>query len=373
MNCGILLQFIFLNKIYMKKNIQIIFCSCLGMMFLLMFGCKKQELAVESPPNVIDLSIKGTTLTDTLEFLKDGKVIGQTTKSNGDLNVKVIVKGEGAELQIRSKGKEAILSKRMISAAEKLQNITYYFDGDKIFSKVVALSIKGYSGAEELEFVMDGQVLESGSDVINSVLSIGIEADQKRTLQIRKKGTTVPLMDKEIIGAQSAASLTFFYDGTKIFDKIDLAVPTNPANMIVNASFTNKVGVFLGPIDLIFYKGASTGMRPFEFTATTLRIELPADGSFSKNIELPPLPDSGAPNLNVYSFRIVKRGTLTELPYDMTNEFPPSRPESGFFAGNITFTAGGAAVFILGDQIIPDDWDGTIIRPTMKDIAPYFK
>lgn len=356
----------------MKKNIQIIFCSLLGVLLLLTFSCKKQELAVENPPNVIDLVIQGTTLTDTLEFLKDGKIIGKTDSQHGGFNVKVLVPGPEAELEIRRKGQQEILSKRTISGQQKLQNIEYYFDGDKIFSKVISLTVKGYSGANELEFVIDGKVLSSGNNIINSVLNIGAEANQKRELQVRKKGTITPLMIKEITGGQADASLIFFYDGTKIFDKIDLAVPANPVNMIVNASFTNKVGVFQGPVDLVFYKGQSF-MEPYQFEATTLRIELPADGSFSKNIELPPLPESGTPYKNVYTFRVVKRGTLTELPYDMTNEFPPSRPESGFFSGNISFTAGGAAIFVIGDEIIPDDWDGTIIRPNMIDIAPYFK
>jgi hypothetical protein len=357
----------------MKKNIQITFCACLGIILLLMFSCKKQELAVENPPNVIDLVIKGTTLTDTLEFLKDGKVIGQTDSQHGDLNVKVLVQGPDAELKIRRKGQSAILNKRTISAEQKLQNIEYYFDGDKIFSKVISLSIKGYSGADELEFVIDGKVLSSGSNIINSVLNIGAEANQKRELQIRKKGTTVTLMSKEITSEQATIALAFYYDGTKMYDKIDLAVPVNPANMMVNASFATKLDIFRGPVDLIFYTGKSIGMEAYQFSPTTLRIELPADGSFSKNIELPPLPDSGTSNKNVYSFRVVKRGTLTERPYDMTNEFPPSRPESGFYSGNVTFTAGGTAVFILSDMKIPDDWDGTNARPTMTDIAPYFK
>lgn len=357
----------------MKKNIQIIFCSCLGVLLLLMFSCKKQELAVENPPNVIDLAIKGTTLTDTLEFLKDGKVIGQTDSQHGSLNVKVLVQGSEAELKIRRKGQQEILSKRTISAEQKLQNIEYYFDGDKIFSKEASLNIKGYSSGGELEFVIGDKVLGSGAEVINSVLTVGIEAGQKRELQIRKKGTITPLMSKEISSEKPIVALAFYYDGTKMYDKIDLAVPVNPANMMVNVSFTSKLDILSGPVDLVFYTGKSAGMEPYQFSPTMLRIELPADGTFSKNIELPALPESGTLDKNVYTFRVVKRGTLTELPYDMTNEYPPSRLESGFYSGNITFTAGGTAIFIVSDMKLPDDWDGTIVRPTMTDIAPYFK
>lgn len=353
----------------MKKNIQIIFCF--GVVLLLMFSCKKQELAVESPPNVIDLFVKGTTLTDTLEFLKDGKVIGQTEKAHGEFNVKVLVTDAGAELKIRRKGMQEILGTRTISAKEKVQNIAYYFDGDKIFSKEVILNIKGYSVADEIEFVMDNKVLVSKSGVINAKLSIGIEGNQKRELQIRKKGTTVSLMNKEITPEQSAAPLVLFYDGTKIYDKIDLAIPVNPTNMIVNASFTNKVGTYNGPVDLIFYTGRSLTPRE-EFTPTTLRLELPADGSFSKNIELPPLPESGTFNKHVYSFRIVKRGTLDQLPYDMTNELQPVL-ESSFSYSDVLFTAGGAAILSITDYKVVDDWDGTKILPNMIDIAPYFK
>jgi len=355
----------------MKKNIQIIFCSCFGIIFLLMFSCKKQEIATEPPPNVIELLIKGTTLTDTLEFLKDGKVLGQTDLDHGEFSAKVVVGNGGAELKIRRKGQQAILDTRTISENQSVQNIEYYFDGDKVFSKEVILNVKGYSVADEIEFVMDNKVLISKIGVINEKLSIGIEANQKRELQIRKKGTTTSLMNKEITSEQTAAPLVLFYDGTKIYDKIDLATPVNPVNMIVNASFTNKVGVYHGPVDLIFYTGRSITPRE-EFIATTIRIELPADGSFSKNVELPPLPESGTFNKHVYSFRIVKRGTLDELPYDMTNELQPAL-ESSFSYSDVKFTAGGTAILSIKDSKVVDDWDGTKIIPVMTDIAPYFK
>lgn len=355
----------------MKKHAKITFYSCLGIILFLAFSCKKQELAVENPPNVIDLFVNGTTLTDTLEFLKDGKIIGQTENVHGGFNVKVLVKDDGAELKIRRKGQQEILGTRMISPKEKIQNVTYYFDGNKIFTKEVFLNIKGYSGADEIEFVIDNKVLVSGSGVINTRLGIGIEANQKRELQIRKKGTTTALMSKEITTEQTAAPLVFFYDGIKIHDKIDLAIPVNPANMIVNASFTNKVGVYQGPVDLIFYKGQVLTPRD-QFTPTTLRLELPADGSFSKNIELPPLPESGDFNKWVYTYRIVKRGTLTDLPYNTINEFQPVSPTS-FYNGDLSFTAGGTSIFSIWDYKIVDDWDGTFFLPNMVDIAPYFK
>lgn len=353
----------------MKLNIKLIFYSCIALICLSVFGCKKQELAVQDPPNVIELSITGTTLTDTLEFLKDGKVIGQTYSEHGNLNVKVLVQGPDTELKIRRKGQQEILSKRTISAKQKQQNIAYYFDGDKMYTDFTQVNVKGFAQGE-VEFVVEGKVVGSGNAREFPVLNIGVDAGQVRELQVRKKGTTVSLISKEIKAGVSVVNLVFYFDGEKVFEKIDTGVPANPANMIVIGSFTSKLSIFRGPADLVLYI-MDLGQQSYQSTATTMRIELPEDGSFSKAIEIPPLP---ANQFKYYTYRIVKRGTQDELPYDLTNEIFPMLPITGFSSDVLSFTPGGSAILTITNSKEYDDWDGgTAIYTRVFDIAPYFK
>lgn len=361
----------------MKKNIQ--FTFCFAVILFLMFSCKKQELAVAKPPKVVSLLIKGFTVTDTLEFVKDGKLIAKTSTNNGDfrMEAKILVTDGGAEIQIRRKGHTEILERKTILADLAQQNIDCYFDGDKVYNNSVTLKIKGYALADVLEFVLDGKVIGSGTGNQFPDLSIGVNGDQTRQLQIRKKDGTVNLLTKDILAGQATQSMSFFYDGTKVFDKIDLTAPTNPANMAVNASFTSKVNVFDGPVDVVFYQG-KLGQNTYEFTATEIRFELPADGTFSKNIELPPLPESGTTIKNVYSFKLVKRGTNNDLPYNLTNELKPIRPESGFCGSTLVFTGGGSAVLVLSDDkkvktTGAPSGKGTTFVTNVTDIAQFFK
>ncbi|TKC62552.1 hypothetical protein FBD94_10090 [Pedobacter hiemivivus] len=353
----------------MKLNIKFIFYSCLGLLWLSIFSCKKLELAESDPPNVIDLFVKGTTLTDTLEFLKDGKVIGQTYSEHGEFNVKVVMEDVSAELKIRRKGQQEILSKRTISAEQKQQNIIYYFDGEKMYADFVTVNVKGFAQGE-VEFTVDDRVVGSGSGKDFPVINIGVDAGQTRLLQVRKKGTTESLMNKEVKAGSSAIPWVFYFDGEKIFDKIDAGLPANPVNMLLTASFTSKLNIFRGPADLVIYEGRRSGL-PYQSTATTFRIELPEDGTFSKSIEIPPFPEGA---FKAYVFRIVKRGTLTELPYDVTNEILPMLPSTGFSGGSLSFTPGGAAILTISDVKEYDDWDGgTWIYFRHIDIASYFK
>ncbi|MCW3464811.1 hypothetical protein [Chitinophaga nivalis] len=356
----------------MKTNIQSILRTCFGLCWLFLFSCKKGELAVANPPKIVNLVVQGYALTDTLEFLKAGKVIGQTDREHSDFERNVLVQETGDTLLIRKKGQSKILDTRIISPLLNKQAIRYYFDSEKIYPDFVTLPVKGFAQADTLEFVAADKVIGQGIGAEFPLLYIGLDATQKQVLQIRKKGTTTALIHKEITTDMAASPLVFYYDGAKIFDKITVTKPANPANMTVIASFTNKVGVYQGPIDLIFYKGKLL-TSPHASEPTTMRFELPADGSFSKMIELPALPPTETFNKNAYTFRIVKRGTLTDLPYDMTNEYGPSRPESGFLGFYMTFNPGEAAILVVTDQKIPDDWDGTIIRPHMEDIGPNFK
>lgn len=362
----------------MNLNIKLIFYSCLSLLWLSAFSCKKLELAESDPPNVIDLFVKGTTLTDTLEFLKDGKVIGQTDLEHGGFNVKVVMAEDvSAVLKIRRKGYTETLETRTIDAHIKTQNITYYFDGEKMYADYVVVNVKGFAQGE-VEFVIDDKVLGfvsgafgPGSGKEPPVINIGVDAGQTRQLQVRKKGTTKSLMNKEVKAGATVIPWIFYFDGEKVFDKIDAGLPANPANMVVMASFTSKLSIFRGPADLVFYE-LEQGKPTYESTATTMRIELPVDGTFSKSIEIPPLQQTDRTKL--YVIRIVKRGTLTELPYDVTNEILPMLPITGFSGDGLSFTPGESTILNISDSKEYDDWDGgTVIYTRMINIAPYFK
>ena len=358
----------------MNSNIKFIFYAGLGLLCLSTFSCKKLELAVPEPPNIINLTLTGVTLTDTLEFVKDGKVIGHTKSGRANQDVVtelVMVKGGSAEIQIRLKGHTEILGTRSIDGTAKRQELTYYFDGKKMYADFVSVKAKGFAQGD-IEFVVDDKVVGSGNGKDFTEVNIGVDANQTRQLQVRKKGSTAVLLNREVKYGAASTPLVFYFDGEKIFDRIDAGLPANPANMLIIASFTNKVGVYRGPVDLIFYKGKLWD-ESYKTTATTMRIELPADGSFSKGIELPPLPETESLNKNVYTFRIVKRGTLDELPYDTTNEFQPIMPESGFEGQKIVFAPGANGIFVITDIKYTDDWDGTMIRPFSMDIASYFR
>lgn len=356
----------------MNFNIKSIFYASLSLFLLSAYSCKKLALAESDPPNVINLSISGVTLTDTLEFLRNGKVIGQTravVATQDVFDVKIAVDEPTTVLQIRRKGYTEILGTHTIDASVKTQNITYYFDGEKMYADFVAVKVKGFAQGE-VEFVIDDQVVGSGNGREFPVINVGVDAGQARQLHVRKKGTTASLMNKEVKAGATAIPLVFYFDGERVFDKINAGLPANPANMTVIASFTSKLDIFRGPADLILYE-LNQGSPSHESTATIMRIELPEDGSFSKSIEVPPLPENSFKN---YTFRIVKRGTLTELPYDLTNEILPMLPITGFSGDLLSFKPGGSAILIVGNSKEYDDWDGgTAIYTRVFDIAEYFK
>lgn len=363
----------------MKKNIQIIFSAGLCLALLCIFGCKKQELATANPPKIVNLKIKGKTVNDTLEFVKNGKVVAKTNTANGDFEfeTKVTVEDGGAMLQIRQKGHTEPLATRQLTSSPFDQEVLCYYDGENVYNNSVTLKTKGYSIGSTLEFVIDNKVVASGTGNAFPVLNIGVETGKNRQLQIRKKDDTAILLTKEILAGQPVQTLSFFYDGTRMFDKLDFATPANPANMVVSASFNSTLPVFNGPADLVLYQG-KLGQNTNLFTVTDIRFELPADGSFSANIELPALPETGTAIKNVYSFKLVKRGTVNDLPYNTSNELQPIRPESGFFNGTLTFTPGGAAILVISDQKTVKTTGapssrGTTFGTLTTDIAPFFR
>jgi hypothetical protein len=311
---------------FFRFNKTYLLLASITILLLLMFSCKKQEKVAADPPKVINLQIEGSTVNDTLEFVKNGRVIGQSPRANGDFTIDIMITLDQpeAELQIRKKGQSDIIGTRKIVANKFNQTIRCYYDGVTAYDETVVLKIKGYSAVAVLEVVMDGRVIAEGNNYISpEQINIGFEPEQKHLIQIRKKGDNAILLAREISPEEAKKPIKYYYDGFTLRESINFPVPENPANMLFTAKFTSIVNVYNGPLDILFFNGTST--KPYEHTATNIRVEIPTDGTFSKAIEIPPV----AAGLK-YSYKLVKRGTLNDLPYILTNELMPIKPESGY-------------------------------------------
>lgn len=357
----------------MKKNIQNILFIAISIAFLGFQGCKKQELAEPKAVKIVNLQIRGSKgKTDTLEFVKGNNVIAQASNDDDRFNlpgIKVSVEDDNSSLIVRLKGHNEILATRKISADHYDQIINCYYDGEKVYGNSVNLKISGYASSGILSVFLDGRLLASGTGTeLSSTISLGVDDGKNRQIQVKKQGETAVLLTKEILSDQINQSLAFYYDGTTIFDKIDIGQPVNPANMLLSVKFNSKVSVYQGPADMVVLK-EKAGV----YTPTSLRIELGADGSFSKAVELPSLSAEAGTN---YFIKIVKRGTNDELPYDLTNSTKPTKPESG--RKLVTFIPGGSSILVITDEKVettigPATRRGTVINMIVADIAQYFK
>jgi hypothetical protein len=356
-------------KQLLKTN-QITLTVVIAMISFLLFSCKKQEKVVPDPPHIIKLEIKGSTVNDTLEFVKNGKVIAESGKSVGQfgMNLTLTMDQPEVEIQIRKKGQTDILATRKIVADQFEQVLRCYYDGVTAFDETILFKFKGYSAVAVLEVLIDGKVVAEGNNYISpEQINIGFEPGQKRLIQIRKKGESTILLSKEISPEEPKKNMKLYYDGFTVRENINFPTPSNPANMLFTAKFISIVNVYNGPIDILFFSGTST--KPYEHTATNIRIEIPADGTFSNAIELPPLAKG-----ITYSYKLVKRGTLNDLPYILTNELMPIRPESGYRL--VDFRAGYT---LMADIVDRKDvrtsgviTKGTNFVPVEKDIKFLF-
>lgn len=336
-------------------------------------SCKKQELAEIKIPKVMLLSIQGTKgVKDTLEFVKNNIVIAQVGNENQSFLTSVKVSADkNPEIIVRRKGRAEILATRTLSPDSVKQTISCYYDGEKVYGNSIKLKVKGYAITGTLELLLDGKVIGSGTGAeLTKTLDLGVDDGKNRQVQIRKKDENTPLLTKEIVANELTQSLVFYYDGTKIFDKIDAGVPVNPANMLLSVKFTSKYdALFRAPADLMILKG-----KDGEDVYTPIGvIELSSDGSFSKAIELPSL--ASEPRYT-YSVKIVKRGTADELPYDLTNTATPLKPGAGRL--RLNYTAGSSSILVITDEVTQTTTGsparrGTQISLITTDIGQYFK
>lgn len=211
------------------------------------------------------------------------------------------------------------------------------------YDKVIKLLIKGYAISGDLEFLVGGKIIHTGTGRIEKEnVEVLMKEDSSREVEIRKKGETTVLSSKTITSIPDRQTLNFFFDGTSVVDNVVLRPPANPLNMLISAKFQSlygTLGYYLGAdIDLIFYErntatGIATKITP------EIRFTLPANGSFNE-IELPPLPHNSDV---VYGCDIVEKGT-NNLPYTSAITIPPFisaafpyQPNVGRFGNPIIF------------------------------------
>lgn len=339
----------------MKQKIFTLFF--ISALVILGLSCRKAELLQPEPAKIIQLSITGSTEVD-LEYLYKDSVIANTKAGTGGINVKTLlsVKDQHATLKVRKKGTAEILLTKNITTVPFDQNISFFYDGTKVYNNAISLGIKGFALSGELEFLLDGNLLSSGSSIVNKSFFILIDKGTTREITIRKKGTTDILFTKTIESVTAQQSIGFFFDGTKIVDNVKLNPPTNEANMMISAKFeTTFPNQFKGvDVDLVFYTRLSSAANTVVGTKVIpeLRFTLPKDGSFN-SIELPPLP---GPNY-IYSFDIYEKGTNSE-PYLSTSPLVlagytlkpnEGRITSAFATDGFKFQAGKSKLFIITD------------------------
>lgn len=349
------------------KNIKPILCIGLILVLGLMYGCSKQQI-VKPIGETVTLTVNVIAPNDTLELLKDGKVFFQSKTTE---NVTKISVGEGGtEIQIRKKGDTEILATRIVHPHAFQQTIEIIFEDGKVYEKFINLVITGFKASGVLEIYIDGKLVpsngmdENGNPPIPTDARVPIAPGQNRLVEVRKRGETAVLASQVIVPDQEKQEFKFYYDGEKNISTINVGPLSNPENMLVIARFSSTVGVYAGPADFVLFKnvnGVVTNLKE--------KIELPEDGSFGKTIELPSLPPKG-----VYYGKIVKRGTISELPYNTANEMLPIRP---LYEIIVNFTAGGAAIFSLKDNKVvrerPAALKGTTFSLVGNDIARYIK
>ncbi len=346
------------------------------LLFMLCVSCNKKELAVLDEGKVVKLTVKGNS-TEQLEFIYKDEVIAETkTLPAFELNTLLSVDEKDAEIKIRKKGSTETLKSKLISASSYNQDLTVYYDGNKIYDNSVTLLIKGYALSGELELLVDGTMLLSGTGIIENGSGTVILMDKgmTRELQIRKKGESTALLTRTIEVLPARQPVSFFFDGKAIVDNVKLDPPADPANMMVKAKFeTQWPANFKGvDVELVLYtKDPRTNAAAVK-TSPEIRFTLFKDGSFN-SIELPPIPAN-----YIYSYDIVEKGT-DQVPYVnlappiLTNGFPFA-PNMGRY-GELKFEAGKSKLILMRDSrnLVASPARATLLSGTGTDLSQYFQ
>lgn len=335
---------------------------------LAFLSCKKQTTLNQDLGKAVQLSINGSS-PDSLEYLINDKVVAVSPSSvGGAFQIKALfsVKGDQQELQIRKKGSTEIIQSKTIPGMPFNQSVNCYYDGIKLYDQSVLVTVKAYAeGTSVLDFILDGKVIGSGrASGFPTNLSVILDKGETREVQIRKQGETNVLLSKTITDAVGQ-KLSFYYDGTKILN-LNVPAPANPLHMGVAAKFETTLGsIYQGPVDFVFFTSSAGNITP-----ANLRISIPADGSFSEAIALPPLSD---PVNDAYLLRIYKSGTA-DISYNTDADFKPVKQADYYF----NFTPGISLLFVLKDQKVVKTTGTPASRGTTysligTDISQFFR
>lgn len=346
-----------------------------GMLFLLSLicSCSKSELLNKDDEKLVELSILSNS-TVALEYLVNGKVIGKVEDGRKTTTILVKTPGNKREIQIRKAGATETLRTKVISSLPYKQSISINYDGVDVYDGSVLLNIKGYSGNDIMEFLIDGKVFKTGTgSILIENVPININTGQTKMVQIRKQGETTVLATKTIVSGTAVQNITFYYDGVSILDQINLNPPSNPANITLSVTFQSTLANYRGPVDLVVFimDPSEPETSPLRYAPTAFKITLPTDGSFGPTIELPPIADAS----KNYTFRIFKAGTTDVIPYDTSGDtLMPLR----FFYFGIQFVPGKSYVYIGKDSRTVTSTGaptlrGTTYRLVMSEIGQYFQ
>lgn len=350
-------------------------------------ACKKQETFNTEIPQVIKLVIEGST-TNNLEFVFKDSIVASAT---GSFRREILLNTAGInspELYIREEGATEIISARPLNLTTFNQSMFVYYDNGNLYERLVRYTIKGYAQSGELEFLLDGNPILTGTLAINKTISILLKENEQRQLEVRKSGETTVFITDEIEPDVAEQSMVFFFDGTEVVDGIEIAPPQNPENMAVTAQFKTKYTdpnstslYFIGgnEVDLVFYtrqKGYENQVRttPENKVDPEIRITIPTDGTFV-NFELPPLAD---PNME-YSFDIVEKET-ENIPYikgtKASSSVPDVRANQGRYGSGIIFEQGLSKLLLIGDNNKSESNPTPRARlpiPAITDLSQYFQ
>ena len=356
---------------------------------VLNISCNKPELAQPDLGKVINVQIGGSSEVDLEYVYKDNVVATSLIASSKNIvvDMQLLIKEEGATLQIRKKGSSEILQTKQLSSSPFIQNFNVFYDGTTVYENAVTLLIKGYVLSGELEFLVDGKVVLAGTGAIdnnNNRTILFMNKGTSREIQVRKKGETEILLTKTIDAAPGIQNLNFFFDGKALVDNVKLDPPANPANMMVRAKFeTIFPNQFKNvDIDLVFYTKLLAAANTVIGTKVVpeLRFKLPKDGSF-QTFELPPLPGSDY----FYTFDIVESGTnlapyTSGMPLVLSGySIKPNegRSTSQYATDPIKFEAGKSKLLLLTDQrtlaVVAGTKSVFISGGRVTDLSQYFK
>ncbi|WP_442591275.1 hypothetical protein ACSBL2_08580 [Pedobacter sp. AW31-3R] len=117
-----------MKMIFIKMSL-VLFC------LIAVLGCKKEQPLID--PNVgapVKLVIKGLILVDTLQFILEGKIIGQGIE--GDIRISDRLYQPGQKIQIRKKGNDKLIDEIIVAESPFNQVKKIFYDGTTFTDKI---------------------------------------------------------------------------------------------------------------------------------------------------------------------------------------------------------------------------------------------